>query len=66
MAEDVIYLTVGLDPRGRGLVAIVTMGQPQLGDENVNVLSLEIVKTEAEAKAWFEQVKIDRPWETRN
>lgn len=66
MAEDIIYLTVGDDPKGRGLLAIMSRGSPQRGDKNVTVLTLEVVKNMKEAKAWFRRMKIEQPWEIRN
>lgn len=66
MAEDAMYLTVGDDPEGRGKLAIITIGQPQLGDERCTVLTLEIVKNMKAARAWYRRMKIERPWEARN
>lgn len=66
MAEDQIYLTVDTNPNGPGLVAVMTQGQPQLGDEHCVVLSLELVKNMKEAKIWFRRMKVERPWELRN
>lgn len=65
MAENKFYLTTGPDPKGRGLMAIVTLGQPQRGDKNVQVLDVELVKDQQEAEEWFARVLKERPWETR-
>ncbi len=65
MSEDTIYLTTGPNPKGPGLLAIMTRGQMQLGDRHVEVLTLEVVQTYEEARQWFRQMKIERPWETR-
>jgi len=65
MAEDYIYLTVDKDPKGRGLLAIMTQGHPQFGDANCTVLTLEVVPNMKAAKLWFERMKIEKPWETR-
>lgn len=65
MSEDRIYLTVGDDPKGRGLIAVMSQGQPQLGDAHCTVLTIEIVKNMKQAKAWFRRMKDERPWETR-
>lgn len=65
MAESKMYLTVSDDPRGRGKLAIVTLGHPQRGDAKCEVLTLTVVKDHAEACAWYERMKIERPWETR-
>ena len=65
MAESKTYLTVGDDPKGR-LLAVISEGQPQLGDANVTVLSVKPVKNMKEAKAWYRQMKMERPWEARN
>lgn len=64
MAEDTMYLTVGKNPKGEGLIAVITLGQPQFGDKNCTVLSLEIVSNMKAAKIWFKRMKIERPWES--
>lgn len=66
MAEDTIYLTVGDNPKGIGLLAIISRGQPQLGDDHCTLLTLEVVKNMKAAKAWYRRMKIERPWEARN
>jgi hypothetical protein len=66
MAEDRFYLTVGDDPHGRGLLAIISFGSPQYGDENVTVLTLEVVKNMKAAKRWYKRMLIEQPWEARN
>lgn len=65
MSERDVYLTVGDDPKGRGLLAIVSRGHPQQGDAQCTVLSVEVVKNMKAAKAWFRRVKIEQPWEIR-
>ena len=65
MAEDRIYLTVDQDPKGRGLLAIITQGQPQFGDKEVIVLTLEVVPDLAAAEKWYEQMLVERPWVNR-
>lgn len=66
MAESEIYLTVDKNPKGDGLLAIMSEGQPQMGDEKCTVLTLEVVKDMEEARTWFERMKVERPWEERN
>ena len=66
MAENRMYLTTAPNPNGKGLLAIISQGQPQLGDVNVTVLTLEIVKNMKEVKSWYRRMKIERPWEARN
>lgn len=65
MAEHQYYLTTGPDGQGR-LLAVCSRGSPQKGDRDVIVLDVEIVRDEAEARAWFERVLIERPWEARS
>ena len=60
------FLTIGPDPKGRGLLAIISDGTPQMGHDPVTVLSLTVVENEAAARTWFEEVKETRPWESRN
>jgi len=64
MSEGKIYLTFGKDSQGRK-IAIMSLGSPQHGDEMVTVLTLEVVKSTKEAKAWFKRMLVERPWETR-
>ena len=65
MAENHIYLTVGKNPKGKGLLAVMTYGSLKLGDKRITVLTLEIVKNMKAAERWFKQMTIERPWETR-
>jgi len=62
-----IYLTIGPDPKNRNrLMAVVTDGNAQAGDDPVTVLTLENnFPDRAAAKAWFDYVKLTRPWVTR-
>lgn len=62
--ESSIYLTVGQDEKGK-MLAIISQGQPQLGDQNVIILDVKRVKNMKEARAWYRQMRIERPWETR-
>ena len=66
MAEDKIYLTVDKNPKGKGLLAIMTQGHIQFNDDKCIVLSLEVVSNMKAAKAWFKKMKIEKPWESRN
>jgi hypothetical protein len=68
MAEDRIYLTVDRkkrQPQNDGYIAVISQGSPQVGDGNVVVLTVEVVKNRKEAKAWYRQQLIERPWEQR-
>lgn len=65
MSEGKIYLTVGKNPKGKGLLAIMSMGQPQLGDAECTILTVEIVKNQKQARKWFERMAQERPWEMR-
>jgi|FreactcultureFD7_1027221.scaffolds.fasta_scaffold49227_1 hypothetical protein len=48
------------------LIAICSDGSPQLGHEDITVLSVERVNSVKAARDWFRRVKKERPWETRN
>lgn len=63
--EDHVYLTVGKDPKGRGLLAIITQGHIQYGDANCTVLTLGVVPNMKAAKKWYKRMKSEKPWETR-
>jgi len=60
--KDKLYLTTGKNPKGDGLLAVISYGQPQRGDKEVTALTLEIVDNQAEAEIWFRQMKIEKPW----
>lgn len=65
--EDKIYLSVDKDPKGRGLLAVMTKGHPRYGDKNVIVLTIEVgFKNMKEAKRWYKKMLIEQPWELRN
>lgn len=61
MTDNPIKLTVGKDTQGR-MIAIADTWDEARGRV---VLTLEVVKDEAEAQSWFENALIERPWETR-
>jgi len=61
-----MYLTVDHDREKGGMIAVISLGQPQLGDTHVTVLSVERVKNMKQAKAWYRQMKLERPWEARH
>jgi hypothetical protein len=68
MAEDKIYLSVAREkrqPQNDGYIATLSLGQPQLGDLNVTVLTLTVVKNMKAAKQWHAKMLKERPWETR-
>lgn len=69
MAENKIYLTVSKSkrqPQNDGYVACISMGQPQLGDKEITVLTVELVQNMKEAKKWFKRMKVEQPWIERN
>lgn len=53
------------EPQRDGYVAIISRGSPQLGDNEVVVLAVDIVQNMKAAKAWFRRMKEEQPWETR-
>jgi hypothetical protein len=65
MAEDTMYLTIKDDKEKGGMIAVISMGHPQLGDKNVNVLDVNRVPDKKAAEEWYERMKLERPWETR-
>ena len=66
MTENELYLTAGKNPKGKGLLAIITQGHIQLNDKTCTILTLEVVPNMKAAKVWFKKMKIERPWEPRN
>jgi hypothetical protein len=61
-------LTVGPAKDGRRIAIISTGGHPQRpGSGLCTVLTLELVSEipNGDTNAWFEQMKVERPWETR-
>jgi hypothetical protein len=68
MSENRIYLTVAdnkREPKKGSYIAVISRGQPQEGDENVDVLDVEFVGSMEEATDWFKQMLVERPWEAR-
>lgn len=65
MAVDQIYLTVSREKYEKGYLAVLSYGQPQLGDEDCKVLDCTWVQNMKEAKAWKKQMINEKPWETR-
>jgi len=57
------YLTLGPDPKGRGILAIISLGSPQRGDTEVTVCDNKICKTEKAAQKWYRRQMRARPWE---
>lgn len=69
MAEDRIYLTTAPAPRQpEKVLAIITIGSPQKGDKDIQVLTLETFPKEvpyADIQTWFERMMVEQPWNTR-
>jgi len=66
--SDKLTLTVGNALDGRELAIISSGGHPQIpGSGPTTVLAVELVAAvpNGDVKAWFEQMKKERPWETR-
>ena len=66
MAEHAYYLTTHPDPHGRGLMAVVTLGHPQLGDATAKVCTVDVVADQQAANVWFDRMMVEKPWEERN
>jgi hypothetical protein len=65
MAAGKVYLTCGADPKGRGILAVISEGHPQRGDGKIVVLSVEVCKNMKAAKKWYRRMMIEKPWEVR-
>lgn len=64
-----LVLTVGTErrqPENDGYIAIISMGSPQLGDEDIEVLDVAIVPSMKAAKRWYKQMKLEQPWVSRD
>lgn len=57
------YLTCGSDPHGRGILAIISLGSPQRGDDEITVCDMEVCKSMKAAKKWYRRQMKTRPWE---
>lgn len=57
-------LNIGRDTKGR-LLAVITDGSQKDGDEEIIVLSVEIVKDSTEAQVWFQKQMEEMPWMQR-
>ena len=53
---------------GGRLIAVISDGSVQHGDEGVTVLDCEwfLPGEEDKARAWYERMKIEQPWNKRN
>lgn len=61
-----LTLTIGETEDGRMLAIVSSGGHPQNPGSGVcTVQSVEVVESRKEAKAWFERMKAERPWEIR-
>ena len=60
-----LYMTVGRDTQDRLLAIISTGDNPKAKNAKITVLDVKHVENEDEAKIWFAESKINRPWETR-
>lgn len=58
------YLTCGDDPKGRGILAIISLGSPQRGDTEVTLCDLEICPSMKAAKKWYRRQMKTKPWES--
>jgi hypothetical protein len=49
------------------MLAVISDGSPQFGNDPVTVLTVEKFATDdgAAARAWFERMKIEQPWNER-
>ena len=65
MASDRMYLTVDRDRENGGLIAVISLGSPQVGDKEITILTVERVKNMKGAKAWYRRMKVEQPWATR-
>lgn len=69
MASDKYYLTTDPveegHPRHGELLAVISLGHPQLGDEEIMVCTVKIVKDRAAADAWYAQQMVEKPWRQR-
>lgn len=58
------YLTTGDDPKGRGIIAIISLGSPQRGDKEVTVCDVEVCKNVKQAKKWYRRQMQTKPWQS--
>jgi len=66
MADSKLVLTTGPHPRKPGkLIAVLSRGSPQRGDDDVMVLSVEVVDDMQAAFVWANKAIQSEPWETR-
>lgn len=65
MAEDKFYVTVSRHPRGDAYIALISLGHPNHGDENVTVCDIQNCETAAKGKAWGDAQLADPEWHKR-
>jgi hypothetical protein len=67
MAEDCYYLTLSRDKLTRkgktGYLAVITKGSKILGDKEIIVCSVTLVKNKKQARLWYQKEMETREWE---
>lgn len=59
------YVSLGRAQDGR-LLALITEGHPNAGDEKVTVCSVHVVQDRKEAAEWFAKELTEKPWLPRS
>lgn len=56
------FLTIGPNPKGDGVMAVITDGSVKQGHVPVHVLDVDIFKTAEDAQMWFKRQCMLEPW----
>jgi hypothetical protein len=57
------YLTYDKNPKGKGILAIISLGSPQRGDAETTICDIEICKNVKAAKKWYARQMKTKPWQ---
>lgn len=60
------FLTIGMDPKGRGLLATLSDGSPQYGHRPVKVLDLAILPSREACRDWMQCAINQQAWMSYN
>jgi hypothetical protein len=60
------YLSMNRNPKGDGILAVITDGHPRMGHTPVEIMDMDVFKDEAAAKEWFEIRCHVLPYEDRH
>lgn len=59
-----LYMVHNWDKERQAYLAVITDVDPRFNDE-ITVLTVELLPTKRDCRRWFKKMREERPWETR-